>query len=142
MSTQYLEHDGGRIAFDDTGAGPLVVCVPGMGDLRAEYRFLTPQLVSAGYRVATMDVRGHGEASVGWADVSVAAIGSDILALIRHLDAGPATIVGTSMAAKWVNQPKCAAASSRSRPATGTPRRRPMMAAISRKGTPSSAAAW
>lgn len=99
MSTQYLEHDGGRIAFDDTGAGPLVVCVPGMGDLRAEYRFLTPQLVSAGYRVATMDVRGHGEASVGWADVSVAAIGSDILALIRHLDAGPATIAGTSMAA-------------------------------------------
>ncbi|MFN8474593.1 MAG: alpha/beta hydrolase [Anaerolineae bacterium] len=99
MSTQYFEHDGGRIAFDDTGDGPLVVCVPGMGDVRAEYRFLTPQLVSAGYRVVTMDVRGHGETSVGWSDVSVAAIGSDILALIRRLNAGPAIIVGTSMAA-------------------------------------------
>ncbi len=99
MGTQFLEHDGGRIAFDDTGSGPLVVCVPGMGDLRAEYRFLTPQLVAVGYRVVTMDVRGHGESSVGWRDVSVAAIGSDILALIRHLSAGPAIIVGTSMAA-------------------------------------------
>lgn len=99
MNTQFLEHDGGRIAFDDMGSGPLVVCVPGMGDLRAEYRFLTPQLISAGYRVATMDVRGHGESSVGWRDVSVGAIGGDILALIRHLNAGPAIIVGTSMAA-------------------------------------------
>ena len=24
----------GRIAYDDQGKGPLVVCVPGMGDLR------------------------------------------------------------------------------------------------------------
>jgi hypothetical protein len=32
----------GTLAYDDQGAGPLVVMVPGLGDLRQEYRFLTP----------------------------------------------------------------------------------------------------
>jgi pimeloyl-ACP methyl ester carboxylesterase len=78
--------------------------VPSLGDVRDEYRFLVPQLVNAGYRVATMDVRGHGETSTQWDDFSVAGVGEDILALIRELDAGPAIIVGTSMgggAAVW-----------------------------------------
>jgi pimeloyl-ACP methyl ester carboxylesterase len=99
MNTIYLKQPDGSIAYDDSGSGPLVICIPSMGDLRGEYRYLAPQLVAAGYRVITMDVRGHGETSTGWADYSVGAIGSDILALIRSLDAGPATIIGTSMAA-------------------------------------------
>ena len=99
MSTHYLEQKSGKIAYDDTGSGPLIICVPGMGDLRAEYRFLSPQIASAGYRVISMDIRGHGETSALWPDYSVGAIGSDLIALIRSLDAGAAIIIGTSMAA-------------------------------------------
>ena len=99
MTTLFLDHQNGRIAYDETGTGPLVVCVPSMGDVRAEYRFLAPQLAQAGYRVVTMDVRGHGESSTAWDDFSVAGVGSDIVALIRHLDGGPAVVVGESMAA-------------------------------------------
>jgi pimeloyl-ACP methyl ester carboxylesterase len=99
MTTQFLENEQGTIAFDVAGNGPLLICVPGMGDLRAEYRFLAPALVAAGYTVITMDVRGHGESSTHWNDFSVAAVGSDVLALIRKLDAGPAVLIGTSMAA-------------------------------------------
>lgn len=100
MSTLFLTLPDGRIAYDDTrGAGPLVLCVPSLGDVRAEYRFLRPQLVAAGYRVVTMDVRGHGESSVTWPDYSAAAVGADVVALIRHLNAGPAVVIGTSMAA-------------------------------------------
>ena len=99
MTTLFLDHAEGRIAYDETGAGPLVVCVPSMGDVRGEYRFLAPLLAQAGYRVVTMDVRGHGESSTVWADFSVAGIGSDIVALIRHLDGGPAVVIGDSMAA-------------------------------------------
>jgi pimeloyl-ACP methyl ester carboxylesterase len=97
--TQFLQRGDERIAFDLQGddRGPLVVCVPGMGDLRAEYRFLVPMLVKAGYRVATMDVRGHGESSVGWDDYSAAAVGSDVVALVKELGT-PAFLVGTSMA--------------------------------------------
>jgi pimeloyl-ACP methyl ester carboxylesterase len=99
MNTKYLEKENGTIAYDDQGSGPLVICVPSMGDVRGEYRFLIPQLVSAGYRAVSMDVRGMGETSTEWDDFSVAAVGSDMLALVRKLDAGPAVIVGTSMAA-------------------------------------------
>ena len=99
MATQFLKHQNGILAYDDVGSGPLVICVPSMGDVRGEYRFLAPQLVAAGYRAIILDVRGHGESSTDWSDFSVAAIGSDILALIRHLNAGPAFVIGTSMAA-------------------------------------------
>ena len=99
MGTQFLQHQNGSIAYDDSGSGPLVVCAPSMGDVRGEYRFLIPQLVGAGFRAISLDVRGHGETSTAWPDYSVAGGGSDLVALIRHLDAGPAVIVGTSMSA-------------------------------------------
>lgn len=99
MNTQFLQQSNGTIAYDDRGSGPLVLCLPSMGDLRAEYRFLIPQLVAAGYRVISMDVRGHGESSINWPNYAVDAIGSDLLALIRALNAGPALVIGTSMAA-------------------------------------------
>jgi pimeloyl-ACP methyl ester carboxylesterase len=70
-----------------------------MGDVRAQYRFLAPQLVSAGYRVVRMDVRGHGESSIQWPDYTVAGVGQDILAMLRRMDEGPAILIGNSMAA-------------------------------------------
>jgi pimeloyl-ACP methyl ester carboxylesterase len=97
--TRFLDRDGGRIAYDLRGRGPLVVCVPSMGDVRGEYRFLAPRLAAGGYQVVTLDVRGHGESSTAWEDFSVAGVGSDIVALVRSLDAGPAVVVGESMAA-------------------------------------------
>jgi len=99
MTTQYLNLPDGRISYEEQGAGPLVVCLPSLGDVRAEYRFLTPLLVQAGFRVVQMDLRGLGESSTRFADYSVAAVGADLLALIHSLDAGPAFVIGTSMAA-------------------------------------------
>src|SRR5207249_7025448 len=104
--TRLLELPAGTIAYDHSGPaaadGQLVVCVPGMGDVRGVYRFLVPALTAAGHRVVTMDVRGHGESSARWDDYSAPAIGGDVLALVRHLDAGPAHLVGGSMAAAAV----------------------------------------
>jgi pimeloyl-ACP methyl ester carboxylesterase len=98
-SAQRLILHDGQIAYDDSGGdGPLVICVPGLGDLRQQYRFLAPKLESAGFRVVAMDVRGHGESTVGWPDYSAASVGADIVALIRHLGAKKAFIVGNSMA--------------------------------------------
>ncbi len=100
LPTRHLSVDGGRIAYDDTGgSGPLVLAIPGMGDLRSEYRALRPLLTRAGYRVVTMDVRGHGETTAVWADYSARAVGRDAQALIQHLGAGPAVILGNSFAA-------------------------------------------
>jgi pimeloyl-ACP methyl ester carboxylesterase len=93
--TEFLDVDGGRIAYDVTGAGPLVVLSHGMGDTRSAYRFLAPRIVAAGYRVATPDLRGLGESSVGFPTYTRSETADDLLALIRHLG-GPAVIVGHS----------------------------------------------
>ena len=98
--TRFFEHATGRIAYDDSGGnGAMIVAIPGMGDVRQQYRFLRPRLVRAGYRFVTMDVRGHGESSVNWTDYSARAVGSDALALIQHLGADKAIILGNSFAA-------------------------------------------
>jgi pimeloyl-ACP methyl ester carboxylesterase len=96
----YLDVPGGRLAYDITGPGhaALVLCVAGMGDTRAAFRFLAPKLVEAGYRVARMDQRGHGQSSASWSGYGSPATGEDMLTLIRHLGA-PATIMGHSNAA-------------------------------------------
>ncbi|MFC9976202.1 alpha/beta fold hydrolase [Spirillospora sp. NPDC127200] len=93
--TEYLRLPGGRIAYDTTGTGPLVVLLPGMGNLRSAYRFLAPELAAAGYRVVTADLRGHGDSSAGWDAYDNTAAGEDLAALIRQLG-GPATVVGHS----------------------------------------------
>jgi len=100
--TEFADIDGGRIAYDVTGQGPLVVLSHGIGDRRQVYRFLAPRLAQAGYRVVTADLRGHNESSMGWKSVtgkdaiSRTDIAGDLLALIRHLG-GPAVIVGHSI---------------------------------------------
>jgi pimeloyl-ACP methyl ester carboxylesterase len=100
MTTRFLSRPEGRIAYELHGAsGPWVVCVPALGDLRAEYRCAVPALTAAGYRVATLDVRGHGESDVGFSDYSARAVGDDVVALLDVLDARQVTIAGTSMGA-------------------------------------------
>ncbi|GAA0228896.1 alpha/beta hydrolase [Cryptosporangium japonicum] len=94
--TEFLTVDGGTIAYDVTGTGPLVVLAHGMGDSRASYRFVVPQLVAAGYRVANVDLRGCGESSAVWPSYTRTDIAGDLLAVVRHLG-GPAVLVGQSI---------------------------------------------
>ncbi|NPC96574.1 alpha/beta fold hydrolase [Nocardioides sp. zg-DK7169] len=93
--TQHLARESGRIAYEVEGAGPLVVLAHGMGDSRAAYRFLAPQLIAAGHRVAVTDLRGCGESSTGWPSYTRTDVAGDLLALVRHLG-GPAVLVGHS----------------------------------------------
>jgi pimeloyl-ACP methyl ester carboxylesterase len=97
-ATRFLDRPDGRIAYDVRGEGPTVLCVPGMGELRSSYRFLAPALAEAGYRVVTMDLRGHGESDVTFPSFDDVAAGSDVVALLELLDA-PAAVVGNSMGA-------------------------------------------
>ncbi len=93
--TEFLEVEGGRIAYEVTGDGPLVMLLPGMGIRRDFYSSLARRLVAAGYRVAAADLRGLGESSTGWSSYTRTDTAADTLALIRHLG-GPAVIVGHS----------------------------------------------
>jgi pimeloyl-ACP methyl ester carboxylesterase len=67
------------------------------------YRFLSPVLVAAGFRVATLDLRGHGDSDATFRAYDDVAAGRDILALVAELG-GPAMVIGNSMgagAAAW-----------------------------------------
>ncbi|GAA4604881.1 pimeloyl-ACP methyl ester carboxylesterase [Actinoplanes octamycinicus] len=94
--TEMLAVDGGTIAYQVSGSGPLVVLAPGMGNGRSAYRFVVPRLVAAGYRVAVTDLRGAGESSAQWPSYTRTDIAGDLIALIRHLG-GPAVLVGHSI---------------------------------------------
>ncbi|MCX4798086.1 alpha/beta hydrolase [Streptomyces sp. NBC_01242] len=95
--TEFLTIDGGQLAYDVTGEGPLIVLAHGMGDNRAAYRDTAARFLATGWRVACVDQRGHGESSTGWASYTRTDAAADLLAVIRHLG-GPAVIVGHSFA--------------------------------------------
>lgn len=94
--SQSLAVAGGTIAYELTGAGPLVVLAHGMGNSRDAYRFVVPQLVAAGYRVAAVDIRGCGESTAEWPSYTRTDIAGDLLAVVRHIG-GPAVLVGHSI---------------------------------------------
>jgi pimeloyl-ACP methyl ester carboxylesterase len=97
-AANYLDRPEGRIAYDIDGTGPLVVLVPGMGDLRGAYRFLAPALRDAGYGVACTDLRGHGDSDTTFSSYGDVDTAGDVIALLEALGA-PAIVVGDSMAA-------------------------------------------
>ncbi len=95
---RYLDRGTGRVAYDLQGPddAPLIVCVPGMGDLRQVFRFNVGSLVAAGHRVATMDLRGQGDSDTTFDRFEDFAAAGDVIALIEHLG-GPALVYGNSM---------------------------------------------
>jgi pimeloyl-ACP methyl ester carboxylesterase len=96
MDIQYLDRPEGRIAFSTQGVGPLVVIIPGMGDLVGTFREQTAELVAAGYRVALMDLPGHGASDTTFTRYDDPAIAGHALALIDHLGE-PGVILGNSV---------------------------------------------
>lgn len=97
-TARMLRRPEGSLEYDVTGDGPLVVCLPGMGELRGSYRFTVPALADAGFRVATLDLRGHGGSDATFSRYDDVAAGTDVLALVEELS-GPAVLVGNSMGA-------------------------------------------
>lgn len=100
--TSYIDRPDGtgsrRVAYEVRGDGPLVITVPGMGELRSADHELADALVADGFRVAGIDLRGHGDSDAEFAELGDAPTASDISALISALG-GPAVVVGTSMGA-------------------------------------------
>ncbi|WP_017599933.1 alpha/beta fold hydrolase [Nocardiopsis lucentensis] len=98
----HLHRPQGRIAYDLYGPGndgTLVVCVPGMFDHRASFRFVGAALAAAGFRVAVMDLRGHGDSDTTFDRHDNRAAAEDALALIEELGGTDAIVVGCSMGA-------------------------------------------
>jgi len=98
MTTHHLQRPEGRIAWTSEGSGPLVVLIPGMGDNRATWRELVGPL-AVSHQVVTMDLRGHGFSDTTFTRHGDEVTAQDALALVEHLDNGPAVLIGNSMGA-------------------------------------------
>lgn len=94
-----IDRPGGRIGVLDAGEGPLILAIPGMGEVAESYRLLQPDLVALGFRVAVMDLRGHGRSDASFASYTDADTAADALAVIAALGACDAVILGNSMGA-------------------------------------------
>lgn len=99
-----MRRDGVRIAYDDSeGAGPLAVLVMGTGSPgRVWHAHQVPALRAAGHRVVTLDNRGVGASDECAAGFTIDDMVGDVAALVEHLDAGPAAVIGTSLGARIV----------------------------------------
>ena len=93
--------NGIQINHEVRGSGPLVVLIMGTGSPgRVWDLHQTPALVAAGYRVCTFDNRGIAPSSESAGGMTIADLVADTAALIEHLGAEPAVVVGTSMGAR------------------------------------------
>ncbi len=99
MTVSFIESGGGKLAFEVEGDGPLVICSPGMGDFRDAFEPFARHLVGRGYRVACVDLRGHGDSTTGFERYGDEATADDLLAVIDALGGGPAVLVGASLSA-------------------------------------------
>ncbi|MCF4121440.1 alpha/beta hydrolase [Antribacter sp. KLBMP9083] len=99
MTTRFLDRPDGRLAYHVTGPddAPLAVALHGMGANRHAFRLLAPALVEAGFRVASLDLRGHGESTAVWPAYDAERVAEDAIALVHELGGGPAVLVGSSV---------------------------------------------
>ena len=99
METSLISSNGGQLGAEIGGEGPLVICSPGMGDFRDAFASLSTHLRAAGYRVACVDLRGHGDSTADFDSYGDEATASDLLNVIDALGGGPAILIGASMSA-------------------------------------------
>ena len=103
MMISLIETDGGKLAVEVEGDGPLVICSPAMGDTRDAFGPLAAYLVGRGYRVARIDLRGHGDSTARFNRYGDEAIAEDFLTVIEALGGGPAVLPPGLL----TNQPAC-----------------------------------
>ncbi|WP_375429185.1 alpha/beta fold hydrolase [uncultured Sphingomonas sp.] len=100
MIISFVGTAGGELAVEVAGDGPLIICSPALGDTRDAFAPLAAHLAACGYRVARVDLRGHGDSSVGFDRYGDEAIADDFLTLIDVLGRGePAILAGASLSA-------------------------------------------
>jgi pimeloyl-ACP methyl ester carboxylesterase len=99
QTVRVLGHGGVWLSGDvfPDGSGPFIVFFHGGGQTRHAWRETAEVLSAAGFRVASFDLRGHGESDWSEAgDYSLSAFAADVKAVADHLGDAP-LLVGASL---------------------------------------------
>lgn len=97
-----LTNRGRRLAYRSYGAGPrTIVLTHGLLMDSRMYTKLGPTLAARGHRVVAVDMLGHGSSDQPYdmTAYSMPQFGSDVVALLDHLDVDQAVVGGTSLGA-------------------------------------------
>lgn len=96
---KFIAVPGGTLAYEVAGQGPVVLCLPSMGDTRREFERSAPRLIEAGYRVITTDLRGMGQSRGHFAAYTIQALSADIEAILEAEHSERVVLVGCSISA-------------------------------------------
>jgi pimeloyl-ACP methyl ester carboxylesterase len=89
--------NGINLSFEDYGAGEAVILIPGTGSRGGVWKtYQVPALVSAGYRVITIDCRGIPPSDTCPSGFTLSEMVADTVGLIEFLRIDPCRIVGFS----------------------------------------------
>jgi pimeloyl-ACP methyl ester carboxylesterase len=92
---KFVEANGLRFAYLESGKGPLVLLVHGFPDTAHSWDFVRPALAAAGFRAVAPFTRGYSPTSIpADGDYNSDTLGRDVLALIRALGEESAVVVG------------------------------------------------
>ena len=91
-----VEHDGARIWYASFGSGAPVVLLHGGLGHSDNWSYQVPVLTANGYRVITIDTRGHGRSTRDDRPFSYELLASDVLAVLDALGVRAASYVGWS----------------------------------------------
>lgn len=91
--------DGIRLSYTQTGPknGQQLLFITGWRQAAAEWRKQAEYFSSAGFRVTTFDLRGHGESEEPSFGYRMSRFAADVNDLITHLNLKKVTIIGHSM---------------------------------------------
>lgn len=101
----HFTSEGYDIAYESYGEGPLILAIHGFAS-NGQVNWLNTgwveTLTDAGYRVATIDNRGHGASEKIYDTAAYPSdeMAKDAINLIDHLGTGPAALLGYSMGAR------------------------------------------
>jgi pimeloyl-ACP methyl ester carboxylesterase len=96
ITRRHADVNGIRLAYDEAGAGPLVLLAHGWPELAHSWRNQIPVLTAAGYRVVAPDMRGFGDtgAPAPVEDYTILHLVGDLVGLLDHLKAEQAVVIG------------------------------------------------
>jgi pimeloyl-ACP methyl ester carboxylesterase len=95
----WFEHNQAKLFYTDEGSGNPVLLLHGWACDSHDWNWQIPVLLSSGYRVIALDHRGHGRSTVPPSPSSYKpqTLADDAAALLSHLQASPAIVIGHSM---------------------------------------------
>jgi pimeloyl-ACP methyl ester carboxylesterase len=93
----WIEHNQAKLFYTEEGTGTTVLLLHGWACGSHDWSWQIPVLLISSYRVIAIDHRGHGGSTTPFTDYKPQTLADDAAALLNHLEAGPAIVIGHSM---------------------------------------------